>query len=372
MATKGRILISGASFAGLATAFWMAKLGYSVTIVEVSAGLKRGGTPVNIEEGTIEIAKRMGLLDQIAANRIKTDLMEFKDADDVTARSMAFLNEEAQPEGYEVERDFLLHLMFAAVEPNVDVVFDESITAIEETEREVVVSFKRGGARAFDLLFGCDGIHSVVRALCFGEEANFVRFLEAYFSITIVDRLLIAADTTQLYNEPGRAVMVKTYNNKTDIVLCFSSEHELPYDYRDEAQQRAIIAEQFAASAWKTPALLAEVAKSKTFYFDKLCQVRMPSWSKGRVALVGDAAYCASPAAGRGGSLAIDGAAALGDAFAQFPNEFARAFQAYEEAFRPFIEDVQDKVVSFGVAFLIPRTEEAIRERNSQTPSYGG
>jgi 2-polyprenyl-6-methoxyphenol hydroxylase-like FAD-dependent oxidoreductase len=122
--------------------------------------------------------------------------------------------------------------------------------------------------------------------------------------------------------------------------------------------------EQFAGTGWRTPELLAEVQRSKTFYFDKLCQMKMPSWTKGRVALVGDAGYCASPAAGRGGSLAIDGAAALADAFQKFPGDFEQAFQEYNSSFRPFVVEIQAAVVDLGLEMLIPRTEEAIRKRN--------
>jgi 2-polyprenyl-6-methoxyphenol hydroxylase-like FAD-dependent oxidoreductase len=125
------------------------------------------------------------------------------------------------------------------------------------------------------------------------------------------------------------------------------------------------VLEQFAGLGWRTAELLEEVEASKSFYFDKLCQVRMPSWSKGRVALVGDAAYCASPAAGKGGSLAIDGATALADAFQKHPGDFERAFKEYDESFRPFIEEVQADAVRFGLEGLCPRTEEAIRKRNA-------
>lgn len=167
-----------------------------------------------------------------------------------------------------------------------------------------------------------------------------------------------------MYSEPGKTIMLNSYNNKTDIVLCFFSEKEIPYDYRNEEQQRNIILNQFTGTGWRTPELLKEVQRSKTFYFDKLCQMKMPSWTKGRVALVGDAGYCASPAAGRGGSLAIDGAAALADAFQKCQGNFELAFQEYNTAFRPFIEEVQAGVVNFGLEMLIPRTEEAIRKRN--------
>jgi len=158
--------------------------------------------------------------------------------------------------------------------------------------------------------------------------------------------------------------MLNAYNNKTDIVLCFSSEQEIAYDYRNEEQQREIILEQFDKTGWRTPELLEELKQSKTFYFDKLCQMKMPLWTKGRVALVGDAGYCASPAAGRGGSLAIDGAAALADAFQKCQGDFENAFLKYNSSFRPFIEEVQADVVNFGLEILIPKTEESIRKRN--------
>jgi 2-polyprenyl-6-methoxyphenol hydroxylase-like FAD-dependent oxidoreductase len=147
--------------------------------------------------------------------------------------------------------------------------------------------------------------------------------------------------------------------------LCFFSAAEIPYDYRDEEQQRRMIQQQFAGMGWRTPELLDEVATSKTFYFDNLCQIKMPSWTKGRVALVGDAGYCASPAAGKGGSLAIDGAAALADAFEKCNGNFELAFAEYNRSFRPFIEQVQADAAKFGVEMLVPRTEEAIRARNS-------
>jgi 2-polyprenyl-6-methoxyphenol hydroxylase-like FAD-dependent oxidoreductase len=173
-----------------------------------------------------------------------------------------------------------------------------------------------------------------------------------------------------MYNEPGKMAMLNAYNNKTDIVLCFFSENEIPYDYRNEEQQRAIVREQFTGTGWRTPEL-EELMNSKTWYFDKLCQMKVPSWTKGRVALVGDAGYCASPAAGRGGSLAIDGGAALGKAFEKCNGNYEMAFIEYNKSFRPFIEEVQAGVIDFGLEMLIPRTEEAIRKRNSSKGGFG-
>jgi 2-polyprenyl-6-methoxyphenol hydroxylase-like FAD-dependent oxidoreductase len=367
-ANPKKVLISGASFAGLSTAYWMNKFGYQVTIVEISDSLKKGGTPVNILENTIDIVNRMGLLEQIQSNRLHMESMSFKNANDITER-IDFHQKNQAERGeveYEIERDFLLQLLYDAVKEHTTFIFGDSITSLKETADHMEVSFKHGAAQIFDLVFGCDGIHSTVRKHWFGEEVMFSHFLQTYFSISIVHKLLIPENTTQMYSELGKTVMLNAYNGKTDICLAFFEEQEIPYDYRNEQQMRNIILDEFKGTGWRTPELLEEVQRTTSFYFDKLCQMKMPSWTKGRVALVGDAGYCASPAAGRGGSLAIDGAAALADAFEKCNGDYALAFSLYNESFRPFIEEIQEQVLNFGLGMLIPRTEEAIRKRNKE------
>ena len=363
-----KILVSGASFAGLSSAWWMSELGYEVTIVESSPALRTGGTAVNIRGDTIATVKRMGLFDAIRANRLDLRQWDFKNADDSTARRMTVRAEGAPQadDDYEIERDVLVKLLHDAVKDRCGIVFGDSIAALEQTDR-IEASFRKGERRAYDLVLGCDGTHSNVRKLWFGDEAPYVHFLQQYFSITIVDKLLIERDTAQLFNVPGKAVMLNAYKNKTDIIFAFFSEADIAYRHRDEQQQRQMIAHQFATVGWRSAELLNELDGSDNFYFDKLCQIRMPAWSRGRVVLVGDAGYCPSPAAGMGGSLAIEGAAALGNAMQWADGDLARAFRRYEDTFRPFVEEVQADAVRAGLESLVPRTEEAIRERNSRT-----
>jgi 2-polyprenyl-6-methoxyphenol hydroxylase-like FAD-dependent oxidoreductase len=361
-----RVLISGAGFAGLTAAFWMNRLGYAVTVVECSKGLKMGGSPVDIKEGTVGIVERMGLLTRIQALSLKPKAIDFLDAGGRRLAKMPAPDAETPdrtPE-YEVERDILLQMMFDEVKDNVEFLFDDSIARVDESADEVVVTFRSAQIQSFSLLFGCDGNHSAVRRMCFGEESVYSHFLQNYFSITIVDKLLIDKDTAQMYNVPGKVAMLNAYNNKTDIIFCFFSEQEIPYSYRDQEEQRAIILQRFKDEGWRTHELLDELSHCRNFYFDKMCQIRMPSWTKGRVALVGDAAYCASPAAGMGGSLAIVGATALADAFEKNPGNFEAAFQEYNESLRPFIKDVQAQAIEFGLEMFVPRTEDAIRRRN--------
>lgn len=354
-------LVSGASFAGLTTAYWMNKRGYKVTIVEIGAHLKRGGTPVDIKDATVAIVERMGLLEQVKINRVGPEKWEFKNADDVTEHAVSL---KRLPENeFEIERDVLLTLLFDLVKEDVNFIFNNSVASLREKDDGVEVVFKDGTQSRFAVVFGCDGLHSAVRRICFGPEADYAHFLGQYFAIAIVNKLLVEEGTYQLYAEPNKGVALYAYNRKTDIIFTFRPETEIPYDFRNQEQHKRIIAAQFKEVRWRTAELLEELLQANSFYFDKFCQIKMPSWTKGRVALVGDAGYCASPAAGMGGSLAIIGATALADAFEKHGGDFKRAFEDYNKTLRPFIEEVQEGAVEM-LDKLLPRTEEEIRVRN--------
>jgi 2-polyprenyl-6-methoxyphenol hydroxylase-like FAD-dependent oxidoreductase len=339
-------LISGASFAGLATAFWMQRLGYAVTIVELATSLKRGGTPVNINGPTLDVARRMGLLGQIEARRIIKETTEFTGPAHV-AEVFQGARDGKDEIDYEIERDVLLDMMYVITKDDVEFVFDDSITHLRENEDGISVSFVKGQDRQFDLVFGCDGIHSNVRNLWFGAEDNYAFFLGAYGSVTILDRLLMPEGLSKMFGEEGRFVSLNTYNGKTDIILMFASTQELMFDVRDRVGQKQIVLDRFATMGDRVPDLLHELMQSDNFYFGPLTQIRMPSWTKGRVALVGDAGYCASPAAGKGGSLAVDGAAALAAAFAKHAGDYKAAWASYNADFRGFLEEVQTGAVTF-------------------------
>jgi 2-polyprenyl-6-methoxyphenol hydroxylase-like FAD-dependent oxidoreductase len=366
--SKGKkVLVSGASIAGLSTAYWMNKLGYKVTVVEIANQPRTGGTAVDFRGKTVDIVKRMGIFDQLRSNALNLEKIEFKNSDDVTEGSIILKNEEEGllSDEIEIERTKLVSILFDNLKNDVDFIFNNSITALRETKDEIKVTFNNGSQQVFDFVFGCDGTHSVVRKIWFGDETEYTHFLGAYFSISIVNKSLIKENTMQFYNVPGKAYMLNAYKNKTDIVFCFLSD-EIPYDYRDAEQQRKIILDRFVGQGWRTAELLNEVVNSQNFYFDRFCQIKMPSWTKGRVALVGDAAYCASPAAGMGGSLAVEGAAGLADALQKHNGNYESAFRDYNKSLRPFIEEVQAEAEFNIRQNFIPRTEEAIRKRNTK------
>ena len=174
MKHKPQVLVSGASFAGLSTAYWLDRLGYAVTVVEIGSTLKMGGTPVNIEGHTVDIVRRMGLLERIQAANLPARPVEFVDSNGVCQAVMSAKADgvEASAPEYEIERDALLRMQFESVEDSVEFIFGDSIASIEESGAEVIIVFKSGKQRTFSLVLGCDGNHSAVRRMCFGEESR--------------------------------------------------------------------------------------------------------------------------------------------------------------------------------------------------------
>jgi 2-polyprenyl-6-methoxyphenol hydroxylase-like FAD-dependent oxidoreductase len=363
--TGAAVLVSGASFAGLATAYWMNRLGYRVTLIEVGSGLRKGGTPVDIEGETIGVLARMGVIDAVRAKALPPRGFEFKDADDGTLGTFGGQRgpDEESHEKYEIHRDDLLEILFALVEGPVELVYGQSIKQMEERPDGVAVTFDNGSRRDYALVFGCDGNRSNTRRLAF-EQDDFYYFMGGYFFIKVVSTTgLLPANMSQIFSVPGRTALLNGYDNQTDIALAFRTAREIDYDYRDRAQQRRMVHDHFDGLGWKVPAMLEHVDADDDFYFDKINQIRMPIWSKGRIALVGDAG-CVSPVAGMGGSRAIIGAARIADALERHGVDHTAAFQEYHDKLRPFVEAVQEKAVSFGMAMMFPSDDAELAERN--------
>jgi len=361
------VLVSGASFAGLATAFWLDRLGYQVTIVEVASGLRRGGTPVDIEGETIAVLERMGMFDAVRAKALPPRAFAFKDADDRTLGGFGTHAgaEETARTRFEIHRDDLLDILFSGIDGSAEVLFGRSIKHLDNEPDGVTVTLDDGARRTFALVFGCDGNRSNTRKLVFGDDENFTYFMGGYVYLKVVPVTgILPPNVSEVFSVPGRTAMLNGYDDRTDIGLAFRTEGEIEYDYRDRAQQRAMIHAHFDGLGWKVPTALKHVGNDDDFYFDRINQIRMPFWSKGRVVLVGDAGYCVSPVAGMGGSMAIIGAGRIAEALERQGADYAAAFQDYHAKLHAFVEQVQERAANDGMATIFPADDAEMMERD--------
>lgn len=355
------ILISGASIAGPALAYWLNHYGFRVTVVERAPALREGGYKVDIRGVAITVAERMGILDDIrAASTNMGKALWVNRGNKTIATFPADFFEGRAANDDELMRGDLARILFERTRGDVEYQFDNAITAMDELADGVMVSFERGPARRFDLVVGADGLHSGVRALAFGPESQFTRHLGAYISIYAVPNYLDLDHTELFYGEPDKVVNMYSANKNTEARALFIFNSP-PLEYgRDETKQ--LLAQRFAGSSWHVPRLLSYLDGADDFYFDAISLIEMDRWSTGRVVLLGDAAYCASPASGQGTALALVGAYVLAGELAEAGGDYTEAFAEYERQMRPYIQSNQDMGVMAVKQFTVKTwTQQRVR-----------
>ncbi len=347
------ILVSGASVAGTTVAYWLAHHGYSVTVVERHPGLRPGGQAIDVRGPALTVLERMWL--RAAADHLRTRIRGAS----VVDRDGNELSRDTQstPTGglianpdIELLRDDLVELLYEASKLNTEYVFDDSIVALEDDGASVKVTFERATARSFDLVIGADGVHSNVRRLVFGPEAQFIERLGTHAAIFTVPNFL-DLDYWQTWHY-GDNTMVGVYsarNNTEARAMVGFMEADLQIDYRDTEAQYAELERRMADDGWVRPQLLQYLRTAPDFYFDEMSQIKMDRWSKGRVALVGDAGYCCSPLSGQSTSVALLGAYILaGELAAASQNgevDYELGFANYHKEFHDYVKRNQWLVV---------------------------
>ncbi|MEU6408024.1 FAD-dependent monooxygenase [Microbispora sp. NPDC046933] len=356
------ILISGGSVAGLTLAFWLREHGFAVTVVERAPSLRDGGYKIDIRGAALDVVARMGLLDEVRRHSTDMRVARFVDARGRQIGTMsAQLFGGREGDDVEIMRGDLTRLLHAATGDGVEYVFDDSITALRETPEGMHVTFANGSPRTFDLVVGADGLHSTVRALVFGEESRFVHHLGHHIAIFTVPNHLHLDRTEMMHPAPGRSAGMYSTGRGDDAkaMFLFSSPPSAG-DRRDVAGQKKLLADVFSGQGWEVPRLLDAMEDAPDFYLDSISQVRMDRWSSGRVALVGDAAYAASPASGQGTSLALAGAYVLAGCLAEAAGDHAAGFAAYEREMRHFAEENQ-KLAANNLKGMVLKSAAQIR-----------
>ena len=351
------VLISGAGIAGPALAFWLERRGFTPTVVERSRDLRIAGHAVDFRGVSREVLRRMDLLPEIEKQATHQGDMHYVDARDRTRAVMpaSFASGEV-----EIMRGDLARIFHEATKDRVEYRFGDAIAAMSEDADGVSVTFQGGETRRFGLVVGADGQHSAVRRLAFGPEQDFLHHLGLYLAVARIPNLLDLDYSGKMFNAPGTILSVYPARDNTEArALFFFHADPIDYDYRDTEAQKRIVAEHYAGQGWNVPSFLPEMLASEEFYFDSVSQVRMESWSKGRVALLGDAAFCATPLSGMGSGMAVTGAYVLAQELERAACDRAAAFSRYETRMRPFVAKSQ-KLAQMATRGYVPTSQFGI------------
>jgi 2-polyprenyl-6-methoxyphenol hydroxylase-like FAD-dependent oxidoreductase len=333
------VLISGASVAGPVTAYWLHRAGHRVTVVEQSPPRRRtGGHAVDLFTPAMDVIERMGVLEAVQDHATGTERMTVRreHARREVTIDMTRLMGALSDRHVEIMRDDLGAILYDATRADVEYVFDDRITGLSD---DGVATFERAPERRFDVVIGADGLHSGVRGLVFGSETEYSHWLGGYIAVaSIPDHQHLDGHMTTLLGV-NRMVGLYSARHMTDAraFFLFRPDAELAYDHRDVPRQKQLLREAFGDLDGEVPRLLDEVDRAPAFYFDAITQLAMDHWTRGRVALVGDAGYCPGPAVGGSTSLAVVGAYTLAGELAAAGGDPAVAYPAYEAAMRDYV-----------------------------------
>lgn len=361
-----KIAINGAGIAGPALAYWLLHHGHEPVLIERAPTLRTGGYVIDFWGAGYDIAEKMGILPRLLDLGYQVKEVRFVDAHGRKSGgfSTGVFSRMTGDRFTSLQRSDLAATIHAAIEGKVETIFGDSIASIEEGADHVRVAFDRTPQRDFDLVVGADGLHSRVRSLAFGPEAQAERFLGyniAAFELTGYrprDELAYVS-----HARAGRQVSrFSMRGDRTLFLFCYREREPAPIP-EDDSDRRTALRREFADMRWEMPAILDAMDRVEDIYFDRVSQIEMPRWTKGRVALIGDAAACVSLLAGEGCGLAMAEAYVLAGEIARAGNDHAAAFARYEERMQPFLAAKQASARKFASSF-VPETDFGVAFRN--------
>lgn len=340
--TRRTVLISGAGVAGAALAYFLRRDGCAVTVVERAPRPRDTGYAVDFRGEALDVLAEMGVLGEVRAHQTR---MGGTTVVDEHGEVVAELPAETFGGELEVPKRELSRILHRRTEDDVTYVFGDSIAALTQHGSGVTVAFERGGTRDVDLVIGADGVHSTVRRLAFGPQPGALRHLGMSGVGFRAPNHLGLDRRSILQTSPGSAVLMFGYDGPAapmTVSLSFATAGP-ELDRRPRHEQEQAVRDAFAGRGWEVPRLLGAMSAADDLYFASSGQVHLERWWQGRVALAGDAGYCAAPTSGMGTSQALIGARTLARRLAEAGGDHEAAFAAYEAELRPYVEENQKR-----------------------------
>jgi len=337
------ILINGGGIAGPCLAFWLARQGHAVTITEQARQLRSGGQAVDFRGPSLVVLEKMGLLAAVRASATRMGPLVLVDE---RGKEVGRLPTEVISGELEIFWGDLARIFYEAVREDVDYRFGIRVTALHDDGERVNVTFSDTSTGSYDFVIGADGLHSGIRGLVFGPEQQYVTALGQCFGFFDTDNRLRLDHRGMACVASGRtAVLQATDPEKPARASFYLTDPRLGFDYRDTEHNKRLFAARFAGMGWEVTALLKGLAEASEVYFDSIAQVHLDSYSRGRVCLIGDAAWCASPRSGMGTSLAVVGAYVLAHELRAAGDDYAAGFAEYQRLLAPYVARCQKVAV---------------------------
>ena len=362
-----KVAIVGAGIAGPTLAYWLWRYGHEPTLIEKAPRLRTGGYVVDFWGGGYAVAERMGLTAELHATGYAVQELRLVDQNSrkVGDFSAELFRRNVDGRFVTVRRGDLAAMIYRSIDHHVETLFGESVSAITQHDWGVRVTLERGQSRQFDLLIGAGGIHSPVRGLVFGSESRFETDL-GYRVATFQaegyqprDELVYLAYTT-----PGRMIArFAMRGEKTLFLFVFTTDHMSGPDPQNLSEAKTTLGQVFGNAGWECPEILRKLDGASDVYFDRASQIIMDHWSKGRVALIGDAAAAVSLLAGEGAGLAMVQAYVLAGELSCTGADHREAFRRYERQLRPIVAARQRSARGFASMFA-PKTSLGLWTRN--------
>jgi 2-polyprenyl-6-methoxyphenol hydroxylase-like FAD-dependent oxidoreductase len=365
-----RIVINGMGVAGPTLAYWLRKAGHEVLLIETAPELRRGGYIVDFGLVGYDVAEKMGLIPRLHELGYQVKELRFVDRQGRKrgGSSTDAIRRLLHGRYTSLRRSDLAATIYGALDGGVETIFGDSVARIEEQRHCVRMSFDHAPPREVDLVIGADGLHSRVRQLVFGPDAGVEVSLGYHVAAFEVEGYRPRDELVYLgYGVPGRQIYrFSMRDDKTLFLFAFRDEYLPPGRPTNEAERKGALTHAFADVGWECPAILAALAGVRDIYFDRVSQIRLDRWTKGRTALVGDAAACVSLFGGEGAGLAMAEAYVLAGELRTCGGDHAAAFARYQERLMPFLRRRQALAAKFASA-IAPKTAFGITFRNLVT-----